>query len=58
MAKLKNDFSFGCPKKGGFAGDRLGIGRCEGGPGGPLMLRIKGLSWGAPKQNLFFSIIV
>ena len=39
MAKLKNDFSFGCPKKGGFAGDRLGIGRCEGGPGVPLMLR-------------------
>ena len=25
---------------GGFAVDRLGIGRCEGGPGVPLMLRI------------------
>jgi len=24
---------------GGFASDRLGIGRCMGGPGGPLMLR-------------------
>ena len=28
-----------CPKIGGFAGDRLGIGICEGGPGGSLMLR-------------------
>ena len=29
-----------CPKIGGFAGDRLGIGRCEVGPGGPMMLRV------------------
>jgi len=47
-----------CPKIGGFAGDRLGIGRCEVGPGGPLMLRSKGLSWGGPKLNLFLSFMV
>jgi len=28
-----------CPKISGFAGDKLGIGRCVGGPGGPLILR-------------------
>jgi len=38
MGKLKNEFSLGCPKIGGFAGDRLGIGRCECCPGGPLLL--------------------
>jgi len=44
MGKLKNEFILGFPKIGGFAGDRLGIGRCECGPGGPLMLR-------SPKQQ-------
>jgi len=39
MGKLKKEFSLGWPNIGGFAGDRLGIGRCEGGTGGPLMLR-------------------
>jgi len=43
---------------GGFAVDRLGIGMFEGGPGGPLMLRSKGLPRGGPKLNLFFSIMV
>jgi len=38
MGKLRNEFSLGLPKIGGFAVDRLGIGRCEGGPGVPLML--------------------
>jgi len=28
---------------GGFSGDRLGIRRCVGGPGGPLMLRSRKL---------------
>ena len=37
-AKEQVQFRFG-PKIGGFAGDRLGIGRCEVGPGVPLMLR-------------------
>ena len=36
-AKERVQFKFE-PKVGGFAGDRLGIGRCEGGPGGSLML--------------------
>ena len=56
--KLKNEFSLVCPKIGGFAGDRLVIGRSECGPGGPLMLSSKGLSRGGPKLNLFFSFIV
>jgi len=47
-----------CPKIGGFAGDRLGIGRCEGGPSDPLMHRSKDLSWVGPKLNLFFSFMV
>jgi len=55
---LKNEFSLGLPKIGGFSVVRLGIGRCEGGPGGPLMLRSKGLSWGGSKLNLFFSLMV
>ena len=38
QAKERVQFRF-APKIGGFAGDRLGIGRCEVGPGGPLMLR-------------------
>ena len=39
VGKLKNEFSYVCPKVGGFAGDRLGIARCEGGPGDPLIIR-------------------
>ena len=61
MGKLKKEFSLGWPNIGGFAGDRLGIGRCEGGTGGPLMLRSpklqrrasdpEGPKWGFPKLH-------
>jgi len=58
MGKLKNEFSLGLLQDRWVAGYKLGIGRREGGPGGPLMLSSKGLSWGGPKLYLFFSLMV
>jgi len=39
MGKLKNEFNLGLPQHRWVCGRWLGIVRCEGGPGGPLMLR-------------------
>jgi len=39
MGNLKNEFSVGLPQDRWFAGEKLGIGSSEGGPGVPQMLR-------------------
>jgi len=68
-AKERVQFRFG-PKIGGFASDRLCIGWCEGGPGGPMMLRSPklqkraidpegpkmGVSKIAPSHNFFYLV--
>ena len=38
MRRLKNEISLGLPQDRWVWGDRLGIGRCEVGPGGSLTL--------------------
>ena len=54
-AKEQVQFRFG-PKIGGFAGDRLGIGRCDGGPGGPLMLRSPKLQKMASDHDAYLGV--
>ena len=44
------------PKIGGFAGDRLGIGRCEGGPGSSLMLKSPKLQKRARDPEAYFGV--